>query len=234
MKEISLKTPRPYGQRTKYKNRFLSIKKKYFLVVEGSKTEIEYFNGIFDSRRELGIDMLVDIIILDRDEKNKTDSHPNHLLSGVLRKLNEPNNNINYNKEIDEIWLIFDRDPESLSEKQFNKINSVCIKNGFNIGFTNPNFEFWLLLHLPNIEKYNRDILLENKKINKKKRFIEKELAHRLDNGYSKNNIQFDRFKESISLAIEQEKLFEEETVKILDKLGSNIGILISKMKNDK
>lgn len=233
MKEISLKTPRPYGQRTNTNNELLTIRKKYFLVVEGSKTEIEYFNGVFDYRRELGIDTLIDIIILDRDEKNRTDSHPTHLLSGVLKKLNE-SNNINYDKEIDEIWLVFDRDPESLSEKQFNEIYSVCIENGFNIGFTNPNFEFWLLLHLPNIEKYDRRIILENKKLNKKKRFIERELSNRLEDGYSKNNIKFERFRDKIELAIEQEKLFDQETIKILKNLGSNIGMLISKMKSEK
>lgn len=231
MKEVRLRTPKPYCSRTNG-NTVEKPRKKFFLVVEGSRTEIDYFNGIFNQRVELGINSLVDIIVLERSVENKTDSHPNHILAGILNKLNTEADRIDYQKNIDEIWLVFDRDPASLSENQFNTIYKVCTENGFNIGFTNPNFEFWLLLHLPNIEQYNNEDLFNNKKVNKKRRFIELELSKRLIHGYSKKKIKINEFLPGLDLAIKQEKLFANEVLQIVTALGSNIGTLITKMKN--
>ena len=84
MKEINLRTPKAYGQRVKSKSNLVEIRKKYFLVVEGSKTEIQYFNGIFNYRRELNINTLIDIIVLERESRNATDSHPIHILNGII------------------------------------------------------------------------------------------------------------------------------------------------------
>jgi hypothetical protein len=150
MKIVSLRTPKPYGQRTNV-DILIEPKKKYFLVVEGSNTEIDYFYGIDNYRSELGIDQLIGIIPLERAEENTTDSHPMHLLNAALMKtgmIDAPENYelLEYDYKIDEIWLIFDRDPGSFHKEQFDKIYETCKEKDFHIGFTNPNFEFWLLL----------------------------------------------------------------------------------------
>ncbi|MCT4621312.1 MAG: RloB family protein [Marinisporobacter sp.] len=241
MKSVSLRTPKTFGQRTNADVE-LEPNKKYFLVVEGSNTERDYFNGVFNYRADLGIDDLIDIVVVEREDDNKTDSHPKHLLNGILIKIGKiempegyPDDYslIEYDEEIDEIWLIFDRDPGNFYQKQFDEIYEKCNEHNFKIGLTNPNFEFWLLLHLPDIDMYEKESLLQNKKVTKKRRFIEKELSDRLEDGYNKNRIRFERFKEQINLAIEQEKSFEQRIPDIFGRLGSNIGILISKMKND-
>ena len=234
MKEINLRTPKAYGQRVKSKSNLVEIRKKYFLVVEGSKTEIQYFNGIFNYRRELNINTLIDIIVLERESRNATDSHPIHILNGIINKLKETGEDkLDYRSEIDEIWLIFDRDPSSLNKVQFEYIDKMCKQYGFHIGLSNPNFEFWLLLHLSGIEKYDKSLLLENKKVGAKRRFIEKELSNRLEGGYNKNNIGFERFKENVYLAIEQEKFFCEDIYDMIYFLGSYIGLLLSSMMNN-
>lgn len=119
------------------------------------------------------------------------------------------------------------------TENQFNEILEKCKKYGINIGFTNPTFEFWLLLHLPNINEYGEATLLANEKVGGKssKRFVEKELSNRLTGGYNKNQIRFERFLPNVDLAIAQEKLFKNTVNDIFYNVGSNIGILISKMK---
>ena len=92
---------------------------------------------------------------------------------------------LEYDKEIDEIWLIFDRDPNNFNKEQFDNVYRNCEEYGFHIGFTNPNFEFWLLLHLPDINQYDKDILLTNTKVSSKRRYIDRELSSRMS-GYNK------------------------------------------------
>ncbi|GAU78668.1 hypothetical protein [Fusibacter sp. 3D3] len=79
----------------------------------------------------------------------------------------------------------------------------------------------------------NNSILLANEKVAGKysKRFVEKELVRRLENGYNKNDIKFQRFLPNVELALEQEKLFKQDVNEIFTDVGSNIGILISKMR---
>lgn len=236
MKSVNLRVPRPFGQRSNA-GLELSPKKKYFLVVEGSRTELDYFNGVFDHRKELAIDELLDIIVVDREDENKTDSHPLHLLDGIKKRtgiipMGDEYERINYDESIDEIWLIFDRDPGSFKKGQFEYILEQCRVHNFHIGLTHPNFEFWLLLHCAGIEQYSKEDLQKNKKINTRKRYIEKLLSDHL-NGYNKNKIKFEVFKERIHIAIEQEKMFEQRMPHIFDALGSNIGVLLTKMMND-
>lgn len=235
MKNVKLRTPKIYAQRTNG-DLLIEPKKKYFIIVEGSNTEIDYFNGVESYRRELGISELVRVIPLEREYENANDSHPKHLLNAALMKTGrieapEGYELLEYDKE-DEIWLIFDRDPQNFSKEQFYEVYNRCNKEQFHIGLTNPNFEFWLLLHLPNVKQYDRQELLINKKISQRKRYIDKELSDRL-NGYNKKKLCFDKFKDKIDIAVEQEKFFKQNELEILEDLGSNIGKLIDKMKNE-
>ena len=234
MRNINFRTPKPFGQRSNSKEKI--EKKKYLLVVEGSKTEIDYFNGIFNYRKELDIDELIDITVVEREEVNRNDSHPNHLLQGILKKIgkietDEEYECITYKEEIDEVWLIFDRDEGNFSKEQFADILRKCNENKFKIGLTNPTFEFWLLLHFPYIEQYKREDLLENRRENTRKRYLDKLLSEKL-NGYNKL-IQFEKIKDNINLAIAQEKYFEQRIPEIFETLVSNIGTMIAKMKLD-
>ena len=56
---------------------------------------------------------------------------------------------------------------------------------------TNPLFEFWLLLHVDDINKYNTETLFINDwdTPSKNRRYIDKELSNILTNGY--NNLTF-------------------------------------------
>ncbi|WP_269321895.1 RloB domain-containing protein [Oceanobacillus salinisoli] len=105
-----------------------------------------------------------------------TDSHPLHLLNEFLRIMENTEKSdhplVNYDEDIDELWLVLDRDPGNFSAEQFDKVYQKCEEEGIHIGFTNAKIEFWLLLHLPEIEDYDKKELLENKNVNKNKRYI--------------------------------------------------------------
>jgi hypothetical protein len=49
------------------------------------------------------------------------------------------------NQPYDEIWLVFDRDKVPLSTLQ--QVLKEAQAEGFNVAFSNPKFELWLLLH---------------------------------------------------------------------------------------
>lgn len=230
--------PKPFGSRSEM-SEISQPKKSFYIICEGEKTEKQYFNGIFNFRSVLKINQLIDIVVIEQAEGQEHIPHPVHIVNGCIDLIDNEDGTqtdlINYDPDIDEIWVVFDRDPKTLFEEQYKEIRSKCNKYKINIGFTNPTFEFWLLLHLPDIDQYDDNKLLLNEKVGGKnsKRYVEKELSHRLG-GYSKKNIQFNRFLPSIDLAIEQEKQYQQNIDDIFTQVGSNIGVLISKMKLSK
>lgn len=62
----------------------------------------------------------------------------------LIRIINEQST---FDKSIDKIILIGDRDKKSFTEEQFDKVVSVSKEKGINLIITNPCIEFWFLLH---------------------------------------------------------------------------------------
>lgn len=141
---------------------------------------------------------------------------------------------ITYDKEIDLLCMVVDRDPESFTGFQFDDVLETCRQNNFEFLISNPNFEFWLLLHFDNILTLDRDKLLKNEKINPKSkssiRFIPNELRKCLKN-YKKNKYNADYLLKNINIALKNEKNYCETLPELKNELGSNIGIFIEKLK---
>ena len=105
---------------------------------------------------------------------------------------------------------------------------------------SNPNFEFWLLMHFPNIGQYDRKKLLENPKnlkqkvvpgASKHKKYLEI-LVSQAAQGYSKGcKIKFEKFLPQLSLAMNQAEQFCEEAEGLKTELGSAVGKLIKSMR---
>ncbi len=195
----------------------------YVISIAGEgKTEEQYFDGIYDLDSS-------DIIKIDRLQKENvedTKSHPNY----VIELLDERKEYWKeYGIEANELWMVVDRDKQNVSEEQLYAIIDKCNKEGYNLALSNPTFEFWLLLHVNNLDKYSKEDLLKNRKINKKRRFIEKELSVILD-GYSKNNLNFDKFKDGIKDAIKRAKKLPIQNEVLLKELGTSVCILVDKL----
>ena len=75
--------------------------------------------------------------------------------------------------------------------------------------------------------------LLENKHINGNKnsrKYSDKMLSDII--GYDKTKLKFEYFVEHIDDAIKREKNYAESIEELKDNIGSNVGILIEKMRN--
>ncbi len=114
----------------------------FLIVTEGEVTEPEYFRAVVSALRMSTIDVEV--------AHSKTGSDP---LSVVAHAdgLNKARNKavrkgsptlVKYNQ----VWVIFDQEGIHNGRDWQNAIHQAKAK-GFNVVFSNPSFEFWLLLH---------------------------------------------------------------------------------------
>lgn len=131
-----------------------------------------------------------------------------------------------YIKDWDYICMIIDRDKGNIKRPQYEQIIEKCREKNIRLFVSNPTFEFWLLLHSPRVFEYDPMELLSNPK-DGKKRLLEKILSD-VFKGYRKEYIKFDRFMLLIRTAIANEKNFCENVFELSDKLGSNVGELLS------
>lgn len=143
--------------------------------------------------------------------------------------------NITYDNRFDEICLIVDRDKESFlatsENNQYAYVLETCREKGFGFYVSNPCFEFWLLLHFDEVFDLDRDKLLENPQATAKRRYTEHELRKLLPE-YSKEEYKSIKLVLNVDKAVENEHRFCEDIEKIQNELGSNIGVLISLMRN--
>lgn len=211
-----------------YTEESVEAKKAIIISCEGRVTEFEYFNGIKNNLSSY-IDVLLEIHVVPKDSNP---SEPKHIVKNLEEYITTT---YDYKSDYDELWLVLDREKVPERKKHILAIVPDCISKNYNIVISNPTFEFWLLLHLEDICQYNNDTLYTNDKMSlskKSKRYLEKELNDRLG-GYSKKQGCFPTkiiTKENLQRALVQEKLFENEFKKILDHLGSNVGVLIQKI----
>lgn len=141
---------------------------------------------------------------------------------------------LTYEEGFDRICLIVDRDKESFlavpENNQYMYVLNRCREMGFQLCVTNPCFEFWLLLHFDEVFELDKEKLDDNPKVTAKRRYAENELR-RIYPGYSKTSYNAERLVRNIDKAIYNEKKFCEDIEELQESVGSNIGILVSEMR---
>lgn len=113
----------------------------YLIVCEGKQTEPNYFNGL---KKEINkkYGNKVDVLIPNIDIKG-TGMNTTSLVKYTQKVINHSN------KIYGQVWVVFDKD--DYSDEQFD----LAIKNcNYNVAWSNPNFEIWLLSHFKKINKY--------------------------------------------------------------------------------
>lgn len=117
---------------TRAKRRF------YLIVCEGEATEPNYFGG-------LKHDLPKGVLTACQIDIEGTGRNTQSLLNEALRLKTVYEKN--YNRVIDRLWLVFDRD--SFSANDFNSAILRCKNNSPEIGcaWSNEAFELWYLLH---------------------------------------------------------------------------------------
>lgn len=204
-------------------------KSAIFIACEGRVTEPEYFQVIVSKLYEY-IPVTLEIKIIP---KNNDKSDPQKIIDNLesfLLNFQEKNSF----HDNDEMWIVIDKEKEKDNDrrKHIDNIIPMCKEKNYNIALTNPQFEFWLLLHLVDIKKHENKKLFDNKRNEQGEKYLDEQLKNNLGR-YTKKRGKFDKRIvniNNIKRAIEQEKLFDNEFEKILDSLGSNIGILINKI----
>lgn len=109
--------------------------------------------------------------------------------ANIIEQFKVLNEMASYEKDFDRICLILDRDYRSFKEFQYDEVLNICEDYNFLLGITNPNFEFYLLLHLDDSLEYEKSEILENRRITSQKKFVEhtlNEKMHTLGSTYKK------------------------------------------------
>ncbi|HFA49072.1 MAG TPA: RloB domain-containing protein [Bacteroidetes bacterium] len=195
--------------------------RSFFIIAsEGSKTERTYFQGLKKiAKPKIEIEIL---------ERNSTASSPEH----VIQQLDV------YVKEYvlvegDELWILIDRDSQSWSIKQINEIAKCCFQKKYFLALSNPCFEIWLLLHVKDISEYSgeeKNKIFENKKINKSRTAIEKELLDILGS-YNKSNLDVEAFILHVDIAIKRAKKLDiSPGARWINDLGTRVHLLVEKL----
>lgn len=138
-----------------------------------------------------------------------------------------------YNDELDEFAVLIDRDMQTHSESNMLECIKYCRDNGYKCYIANPCFEFWLLMHLADIEVEfgdQLDKIKENKKVSEQHTFVSKEVSDRAHHG--KSGINFaGKYLPHIDKAVIQAKKFPGDENELVDSIGCNLWRLIEELK---
>ncbi len=130
----------------------------YLIICEGKKTEPNYFNGLKKKINEK-YGNKVDVLIPNIDIKG-TGMNTTSLVKYTQKTVNHAN------KVYGQVWVVFDKD--DYNDEQFNSAIDNC---NYNVAWSNPNFELWLLAHFKKVSRYTSkdDVLQELSKEFQKK-----------------------------------------------------------------
>lgn len=121
----------------------------YLIVCEGKKTEPNYFNGLKRKINEK-YGNKVDVLIPNIDVKG-TGMNTTSLVKYTQKTVNHAN------KVYGQVWVVFDKD--DYNDEQFDSAIKNC---DYNVAWSNPNFEVWLLAHFKKVNRYiSKDDVLE-------------------------------------------------------------------------
>ncbi|HCQ55946.1 MAG TPA: hypothetical protein DIU30_06375 [Clostridiales bacterium] len=164
----------------------------YLIVCEGKQTEPNYFNGL-KKKINKNYGSKVDVLIPNIDIKG-TGMNTTSLVKYTQKTVNHAN------KVYGQVWVVFDKD--DYNDEQFNSAIDNC---NYNVAWSNPNFELWLLAHFKKVNRYvSKDAVLQELS----KEFQKSELGE-----YSKNDVNiFDKVtsKGKLHTAIKNCEYMEE------------------------
>lgn len=204
-------------------------KRVVIISCEGRNTEPEYFKAIKTKLSE-HISSLLQVDIVPKDDDK---SSPQAVLDNLDSYIKEK---YNYQSDHDKMWVVCDREKVESRKKHINEIIPICAEKGYALAITNPLFELWLLLHIIDLNDYDKEVLYKNDPVSKSRKFIDKELSNLLENGFNKSKGKFNTDLvtiDNIKRALEQEKKITNEMPLIIDQIGSNIGEVIQDIMPD-
>lgn len=110
------------------KTKTRKTRKRFLIVCEGEKTEVNYFKAFNVSKK---------IEVMVRGEGKNSVSLVEKAISII--------DNLKEDDSFDEIWCVFDKD--NCSKEQFNQADGLAKQNNIKIAYSNEAFEVWFILH---------------------------------------------------------------------------------------
>ena len=144
--------------------------KSIYIFCEGVRTEYKYFQYF----REMDSRINIEIHELKPDENNS----PKGLMDIAKSCLDKTESNPNPKYEMlagDEVWVVFDTDPDKLETRkpQIVQLREECNNLKWQVAQSNPCFEVWLYYHF-----CDKNAEFQGKEISKEwKRFLDKEFG---------------------------------------------------------
>ena len=207
---------------------------KFFFICEGANTEVFYFKKLIDLRKKLGIHPLIDICLLEKTEEDRAVSYPLQLYAYAQKQKTDPDIVFDLNR--DKMVIVFDADIFEKRSPHYEELLKMAHESQDILAVTNPSFELFLLLHyegsLESDILPNAPAILENAKEGNQT-FVYRLLLNRSGMN-SKKNPQIGTLAENIETAILQEKGLNQDIAQCHGQLTSNIGKVISDIRNTK
>lgn len=145
----------------------------------------------------------------------------------ILKELIEEQST--FDKDIDKIYLVVDRDQKSFTEEQYDYILEKTKENDVQFYVINPCFEFWLLLHFKDCKEYPKEQLIENNYVNADNTFVYVELK-KCDSSYTKSKFNTELYIDKINIAIENSKKYDNDITLLKENVGTNIQSLLEEL----
>lgn len=129
--------------------------RKFFLIVTEGKTEAQYFDHFRSTTgprimSEDGSDSKIRLVEAAIDLRAKVIGDKS------------------YNSEVDETWVVFDRDidiQKPNDKETFNEALALAERNDINVAYSNDAFELWFLLHFQAVSgEMHRDVICDKLK----------------------------------------------------------------------
>jgi hypothetical protein len=205
--------------------------RKYYFICEGANTETFYFEKLIDLRKELGIHPLIDIRLWEKTESDKDISFAKNLVTFANEQKNLSENG--FDSDRDKMIIVFDGDIFEEKVQGYDELIASIEEHDI-AAVSNPGFELYLLLHIEgSFEKYIRgheaDFLTM---VDSKYEYAYKALLDATGMN-AKRNANIGNLADHVMIAIEQERLINQDIHELKGKVSSNIGLIIEKIINE-
>lgn len=207
--------------------------RKYFFICEGANTETFYFKRLIDLRKQLGIHPLIDIRLWEKTDKDRNVSFPRNLMSFAESQKMNPDNG--FDDERDKMVIVFDGDIFEDKVQGYDELITAIEKKDI-AAVTNPGFELFLLLHVKNsfkdyIKGHEDEFLSRD---NRGKYSQAYNILLKLTGMNAKKNPDIGGLADNVLVAIDQEKLINQDIHQLKGRVSSNIGAIIEAIINEK
>ena len=205
--------------------------RKYYFICEGANTETFYFEKLIDLRKDLGIHPLIDIRLWEKTEGDRNISFAKNLVRFAYEQKGLESNG--FDVERDKMIIVFDGDIFEEKVQGYDELIASIEENDI-AAVSNPGFELFLLLHVDgSYEKYIQGHEADFLTMVDGKYAYAYNVLLEATGMNAKKNPQIGTLAENVLVAIEQERLINQDIHQLKGRVSSIIGLIIDGIINE-